>query len=387
MKTTDLAYAAGKKRQSARTGFVHDAEIVPIYDNFCYVYALLSQRKAEMIIEAKALLIRLLAFQAPEGNFPTAMHDFPRCYDRFLGLKIAPLLMRALTGYGQVLGVECKEKTEVGLKKILDSYSEMDLPPLWQFRYQVCLNQSPLPIEVPSSDIWEYWVSSQFLNTPTCDFYHQGLGYAPLLSAAQDHLEPVPHLVEWACASAAGVFSPRLLKDNPAQVQLAALEKVELTTSHTDSSLLSTDPFKLYWKGGLLHSLILIADQPKITADTVTVELTTLPEFAREDLYEVAFFCDASPETKIEIGGHRGTIFTLGESVEILTPSFKCTLKFELISGTGDFCGHIVRSNRPGQIGCVGPLQHESFDWKIGLRTLRRSPDCRIQITYSYASE
>jgi len=387
MKTTDLAYMAGKKRQSPRTGLVHGSDLfsdtVALYDNFCFAYALLSQRKAAEIIEAKTLLLRLLAFQAPIGNFPVSLHDFPHCYDLYQGLKIAPLLLRTLDGYGQVLGAECKEKIESSLTSILGFYENKGLPELWQFRYQVCLGNKPQIIRPSLVNIWEYWVSLQFLQTPTCDFYHQGLGIAPILSTLQNCFEPLPHLSEWACAAAAGTFSSRLLNDHPAQIQLAALEKVELTSTQTDFQLLITDPFKLYWNGDSLHSLCFVADKMEVTNESILVELPQTVEFGREDLFEVAFFCDASPETQIAIGGHRGTVFELGDAVEISTPSFQCTLRFELISGTGDFCGHIVRSNRPGQIACVGPLQHETFDWKIGLRTLRRSPNCTIRISFS----
>ena len=52
-------------------------------------------------------------------------------------------------------------------------------------------------------------------------------------------------------------------------------------------------------------------------------------------------------------------------------------LRFSLVEGEGDFCGHIYRSNRPNQRLTAN---HESFDWKIGLRTLRRSEKCILSI-------
>jgi hypothetical protein len=101
----------------------------------------------------------------------------------------------------------------------------------------------------------------------------------------------------------------------------------------------------------------------------------------------VSFFCDASPDVKIEIAGDRGTSFTLGEVVRISTLTFACNLTFELLSGEGDFCGRIFRSNRPSQIACTGPLQYEVFDWKIGLRTLRRSANCQIRVNYTIENQ
>ena len=71
MRTIDLAYSAGKNRQSPRTGLVHGeglfADTISIYDNFCYAYALLCQKRAETVIEAKSILTRLFSFQTGAG--------------------------------------------------------------------------------------------------------------------------------------------------------------------------------------------------------------------------------------------------------------------------------------------------------------------------------
>ena len=388
MKAVDLAYQSGKKRQSPRTGFVHGADLlsdtVPFYDNFCFAYALLAQRKAAEILEAKGLLIRLLAFQAEDGNFPISLHDFPKCYDSFMALRIAPLLLRALKGYSSVIGVECKEKMELALKRILSHYKGKSLPPLWKFRYQVCLGHTPEPIVVTPAELWEYWVSQQFLETPICTLYHQGLLLAPALFMAQNHFEPSPHLIEWMCAVTLGEFSPRLQKDHPTQVQLAALEKLEVAPSSNQPFLLSA-PFRLFWRDQSLHSLILVADKFEVSPSSITIELPEVFEFPRDDLFEVQFFCDASPDVQIAIASGQGTSFAMNEPIQVRTASFVCTLNFEILRGEGDFCGRIFRSNRPGQVACTGPLQYEAFDWKIGLRTLRRSADCAIAVTYSIA--
>lgn len=401
IRSIDLAYMAGKKRQSPRTGLVHGSDlfsdVIPLYDNFCFIYALLSQRKAETVLEAKALLLRLLAFQGGEGNFPIHLHDFPTCYDGYMGLRIAPLLLRSLKGYGTVLGSECREFVEAALQKIFFFYEEKKLPPLWAFRYQVCLGNTTESVDPNCSDLtpdlWEYWVSLQFLRSPSCAHYYPVLGLIPELVDKQDHFEPVPHLIEWACAAAAadgGVAYPaRLLRDHPNQIRLAALDKVELTKQLPDSFLLAK-PFKLYWIDQNLHTLDLVADPDCISAavdpqdPAIFITLPQSAEFGRDDLVELAFFCDASPLTQIRIADRQGTVFKLGDPVRIATPSFQCTLCFELIKGVGDFCGHITRSNRPNQIGCVGSLQYEAFDWKIALRTLRRSDDCVIRVRYSF---
>lgn len=364
----NLAFTAGKKRQSPRTGFVHLEDTIPLYENFCFAYALLAQKKAETILEAKELLLRLLPFQSQEGNFPIYLHDYPRCYDLCSGLKIAPLLIRSLKGYGHLLGAEFREKADLALKKILAFYETRELSPLWQFRYQVCRGEKPPLLDTSNfsaADWWHYWVSLQFLETPTCDFFNPTLGLTHYL-APQNGLEPAPHLIESIFAT-----HPRLTKDNPSHLQLAALEKVELIPKDTAEKVLFKDPYRLYWQGVNLHSLVLEAPGAK---DGV-IPLPATFEFGRDDLIEAAFFCDSSPETQILIDGRRGTVFTLDQPVTIITPSLTITIQFKILKGEGEFCGHIFRGNRAGQIASHN---FETFDWKIALRTLRRSSDCVI---------
>src|SRR3990167_7288503 len=96
LRPIDLAVTAGRKRQSPRTGFVHmhpdeaASDTIPIYENFCFVLALFRQKTAESVSEAKQLLERLLCFQTSNGNFPLYIHDYPRCWDLLLPLKLGP---------------------------------------------------------------------------------------------------------------------------------------------------------------------------------------------------------------------------------------------------------------------------------------------------------
>jgi len=345
-----LAYAAAKKRQSPETGFVHLGDRVSLYENFCFVYALLAQKKVETVQEAKNLVTRLIAFQSPEGNFPVNLHDFPRCYDLYQGLKIAPLLLRM-----HHLGAECTELVQSCLQRLLTFYQNRDLPSMWKFRYQVCQGLKPTPPE--PTNIWEHWISLQFLQTPTNEY--SGLCLPIDQPIAQNQFEPAPGLIDWVSAPE---YSERLRKDHPTQIQLAAIDKVETKLEH--SPILLQEPFQLYWQDESLHSLV---------GPGLNIQLPTEIAFNRDDLFEVAFYCDA--KCQVLIDGQKGTVFKLGEPVQIITPSLKVTLRFE---GEGDFCGHIFRSNRPNQID-----ETDSYDWKIGLRTLRRSPNCMITVNYT----
>jgi hypothetical protein len=391
LRTSELAFLAGKKRQSPRTGFVHlfhgndlAADTIPIYENICYALALLSQKKTEPVLEAKNLLSRLFPFQPQEGNFPIYLHDFPRCYDIFLGLKIAPLLLK-ICFFKSVLGKDFIEKVEAALHKIFSFYQDKDLLPLWEFRLAVCRavfldtpfrGQRLDTVQFSAADWWEYWISLQFIETPVCDFYHPGLQMAMGFDLKQDRFEPAPRLIDWISAEE---FHPRLLQDRPTQIQLIALDKVEILSN--DRSEIYFEDGNVFWLDGGLHSLV---------ADNISLGVAELPaslEMGRDDLFEAAYYCDASLDIEIFIDGRKGTVFTLGQTITVRSARRNFSLVFELLRGEGDFCGHVFRSNRPGQIGTTGTFQHEAFDWKIGLRTLRRSSDCAIRVQLLEAAE
>ena len=384
LRSSDLAFLAGKKRQSPRTGFVHlyygnetAADTIPIYENFCYVLALLFQKKGETVLEAKKLLARLLPFQIEEGNFPIYLHDFPQCYDIYLGLKIGPILLK-IRNFKAVLGEEIFEKIDRALRKLFSFYENKTLAPLWEFRRDVCRYvfdpSYPKPLardfdfeKFSASDWWEYWISLQFLETPVCRFYHSGLQMAQGFPLLQDRFEPAPRLIDWILCKED--YQPRLLQDRAVQLQLVALDKV---MSEENESSIYFEKGNVFWKEQMLHSLV----SENIT-DGVAVLPTTF-EMGRDDLFELAYYCDASASIEILINGKKGTVFSLSDVITIQSATRRFSLKFELINGEGEFCGHIFRSNRPSQIATTNELQYEAFDWKIALRTLRRSSVCSI---------
>ena len=371
--------------------------MIPIYENGCFVLALFAQKKVEEILEAKDLLLRLLAFQTEEGNFPIYLHDFPRCYDAHLGLKMAPLLLRLLREFELVLGAELKKRIETSLQKILAHAlarrAERPFAPLWEFRYRVCAGAVAAKdldtSKFSPADWWEYWVSLQFLETPICRLFHPDLQayIGPTYGDAQDQGELAPVLLEWM---APHLTAPRLLKDHPLQIALSALQALEFSSPElTDWQLIHSPEFaltaaktseasstfehtlRLLWGA---HSLVLPATQATMTSSGWETVIE-LPAVVPEDPFEVALYCDSSLELLID--GQKGTVFSLGQEVSL--GSFAWT--FTLIQGAGDFCGHILRSNRPCQLANTGPRQFESYDWKIGLRTLRRSSDAVIKLT------
>lgn len=106
--------------------------------------------------------------------------------------------------------------------------------------------------------------------------------------------------------------------------------------------------------------------------------LMTLGEEAEndhpKDRVEVAFFCSRA-QTKVSIDDKRSTVFRLGEKVKIHGGKH-AVLEFALQEGEGDFTGHLSVGNRPSQTVSNG----EAYDWKIVLRSVRRTSPCVIKV-------
>jgi len=407
VRATDLAIAAGRRRQSPRTGFVHvfhgDAaasDTIPIFENACFALALFSEKKAETVLEGRDLILRLLEFQTAEGNFPTYLHDFPRAYDGLMGLKVAPVLLRLLRDYGSVLGVDAKQKIETALAKILAFSETRRLPPIWEHRYRVLRSEVPAPLDTSRfspADWWDYVVARQFLETPCCLAVHPELGVfvGGTSGEEQEGLEPAPQCIEYLATES---FTPRLLKDHVRQLQLALIKEVETgvcgeiegwhSVHTTDSSLMAAHTadasmehaFRFLWAGTTVHSLVVPTGSWVYRDNTLFLDLAPPAEVSRNDLFEVALYTDASPETTLLVNGVRATVFSLGQEVSIVTPQRTVSVKIELVHGDGVFCGHLFRGNRPCQTSLSGPFAHAAFDWKIALRTLRRQGACQLRV-------
>lgn len=384
MRAIDLAVSAGKKRQSPRTGFVHYflqdesvSDTIPVFENFCFALALFREKTAESVHEGKAIIERLLAFQAPDGNFPVYLHDFPKCWDFHLGLKIAPVLIHVLREFGSVLNTAYKEMLESALKKMIQPPKN----PAWESRYRACLGERPSEL----SQDWFEWIVSDQLFEKGCSYpipYHRELKvFLGAVSPQQKgEIEPLP--IEYILAEKEG-FDKRLLQDHPHQIYGGLLYPFS-SSVETSGPFCWQDAFsRLLWKGETVHSLLLPGSVKK--GECFVFTLASGVEIGRDDLFEVVSYCDVSPETGLFINGQKGMVFYLGDRVSIRTPLLQVDLRFEILEGEGEFCGQISRSNRPGQIACKGAHAYEAYDWQIGLRTLRRKGPCSIGCYVSLA--
>ena len=389
IKALDLALRAARKRCSPRSGFVHlfygdegASDTIPLFENFCFIFVLFRQKTAEAVLEGRGLLERLLSFQAPNGNFPVYLHEYPSTWDQLLFLKIAPVLIQILRCFGPVVPQDSKEKIEKALSRGLAFTKTLSLSPLWQHRYSALLGKPTSSMACLTAEEWfETLVSEQLLNPSPLQRdlpFHRGLQVFIGEAMVQERggIQPLP--IEWICAQGDG-YSERLLKDHPNQIRSALLFPIELESKEEPSFIFAPQKnggFYFLWGRDRLHSLSCFSGE---VIERGEGRLKVLFDFngPLEDLSEVSFFVNISPEIEMLIEGQKGTVFRLGQTVAIQSGTLRINAKFTLIEGNGDFCGQISRANRPTHIASK---MYEVFDWKISLRTLRRASPCKIEL-------
>ena len=134
----ELAVTSGRKKQSSQTGFIHfcyhaqapeERDAIPILENFMFALALLRTRTSENVLEARALLDKLLHFQPRQGdtllgNFPIYIHDYPNCKDRYVAVHLLPVIYWILKSFQLVLGSELRQKLETSAQALLTEVLE-----------------------------------------------------------------------------------------------------------------------------------------------------------------------------------------------------------------------------------------------------------------------
>jgi len=109
-----------------------------------------------------------------------------------------------------------------------------------------------------------------------------------------------------------------------------------------------------------------------------------LPEDDREKSYELNFFITRTSNLTFNVAEGKSTTFHLNEKIQFVTPTHSCTVKINLLSGSGRFIGHIMRGNRPSESGAKGSKRYEAWDWNLILRTLERDIACRLAVEIEF---
>jgi hypothetical protein len=130
-KINDLALQSGRALQSPETGLIHyfyqklegPYQAVPIYENFLFALALCKVKSVESVQEAKVLLDKLLSYQQ-KGLFPVYLHDFPNCYDKYIGAELLPPLYWLYHYFHLPLGKEMAEKLLSAINRLAEASLE-----------------------------------------------------------------------------------------------------------------------------------------------------------------------------------------------------------------------------------------------------------------------
>jgi hypothetical protein len=153
-------------------------------------------------------------------------------------------------------------------------------------------------------------------------------------------------------------------------------------------------PFRWIW--GDLHRLhSLVCQGGNIEKVIYREEETTLIllfdlrdhlfEEESQPKHEIEFFVDFHPDIHFHLNGYSANTFELGQTIQILFGKYELSCVFNLIQGTGDFLGHIMRGNRPSQVKQKAENRFQAYDWTFFLRTIRRQSHCKFQVKLTFS--
>jgi hypothetical protein len=407
-KLTELHLTAAASVKSAQTGFLHLCyeapgcrETIPLLENFCHVLALFRSRLADSILEGKALLIKLLAFEV-DGNFPIYVHEYPQCKQRTLGLDVAPLLVTLTRDYRACLKEELPRLEDL-IKRILSKARGAHAERLLSKAYEARLNallmpENPLALEPKTAEEWvQGLISSQLLIEPhRRDFFCKALQHWSaslclyLGEQRQRKGEPEVTLLDLWMGQHFRRYSQRALEAQGIHLRASLVDAMEATHADPSSAVyFLLPPQVLYWGDqDKVHSLSLEMgkDQEGRIERRFQEKRRWEWEISLEhkDLEQDSLVCsvyvdlDAFGCARVE--GKRATLFQLGEDVEWGPFSLKVVLE----EGKGRFVGHFLRGNRAAQKE-KSPL-HAVYDGQIALRAIRREGPCKLRITLESCS-
>lgn len=418
-KPVEMNLAAGKKRKSAQTGFVHycyaslpgeKQDTIPLYENFCYALALLRSRLSDHVLEAKSLLEKLTSFEVG-GNFPIYLHEYPECKDRCLSLHILPVLFWALRDFGVVLGDALCTQLEGVIERILFHaervHTERPLAATAWAKWTAYTHPGQINEQVftTAADWAHYLIALQIAHAKDADIsnhlaaigsrWHAQL-HAFLGPNLQERTEPEVTLLDLFFGHAQRSYAARALIDHPIHLQAALVYPIPSVPSVKTGSFnhfLSDDPRQgyvaLWGDEKMTHSLC--CDHRKSSMKALLAETSAGIFFTLADGWEpseepempLSLFCNLADEHALFLNGQKATTFQLGDQIEICMEARKIGISFSCIEGDGVFFGHLLRANRPTQQSCVGPHRFDAHDWQLAIRTVRRSAHCVLAVRIS----
>ena len=108
------------------TGFLHRNGVVPVFDNWLHVLALVASKQVENSVQAQQLAEKLLAYRNAVGNVPPFLHDYPHCPDRYAGVELLPIFYRLVSDHRQALGQGITAEVEAAAAQLVAYGLESD---------------------------------------------------------------------------------------------------------------------------------------------------------------------------------------------------------------------------------------------------------------------
>jgi hypothetical protein len=407
-------------------------------ENLNFNLGLFLTKNADNIKEAKEGLYRLLHyFVKTSGQFPLYLTDFPRCQDRLSAAKALQAFLKIYENFSEVLGASLKDQL---IRTMDSSYSatlKMYLSENLRGR-SLLLSLFVMYEFERLFNIQDGYGTKGFLKhrftfdefSKTRDSIAEVYGMVTNLphSLLKDLKPDLYHFYKQACHEKLGYMGPivdegfssgflipslfeALTTDLPSDCmdvflyypiawETPTIEKAMFHSkkskdyaysffdqAYTDTRIAKSRacPFYLAWKEKeSLNSLSLKAPRSNITVKeeiehSLFVELDMDEPFVggkRQKGEEITIYITKLPGLDLHFSGVKASCFHLGETLHIVSDKLKVNLTFSVLSGEGTWMGHIALGDR-SQPGGLRKVECAP-DWKIFLRTIRRSPKVKI---------
>lgn len=374
----------GRQLQKKQTGFVHFCkesddlvthDTIPVLENALFALSLFRSRLADNVLEGKALIEKLLPFEI-EGNFPVYLHDYPRCFDPYLGLRLYPILFWLTVDFGHVIG-DLKEELVSAMERIIEAAKKQDLPE-WAVQrvraiegktVEVGANLDEALITLQIAEKQGYSIDSQLQEAASYWHPELQLYIGPASQRHQMGEMPEVTLYDLYMCSWQKEFPKRVARPHPIHLKGALIRPlaVELPSASKPVPFVHFNPEDEIplWIAWGCHTFILSNKHLDITGSSEELILTP----TGEDEMVVNFYLDHHQDHDLSIDGTKASVFRKGQELKI--ESIGTTLCLTFDSDDGVYAGHLMRGNRPCQHACRGDNLYRSYDWRIAIRAVQ----------------
>ncbi len=330
-----LAGMSGDRFYHSESHFLHHNERVPLYQNFCYVLALLRTKQGLSMEKGFDLLERLLAFQA-EG-FPIYLDQYPKCYSKAHQRQILLVIHWIQKLFRSVMKPELALKLKGAYQKLQD-----------------------LGFELPALE------KREFSN------------FRVVGERRRRGPDPKGTFADICLGYAQGTLARWVREDPWLLIEAALIFPGEFPRMETSDYFVDLSGYEMSWGDSEQnHSLLL----PGFDEKLIFTYPEDLPE-GKDDRMEASLYLNYHPDNEIFVNGKKATTFQMGDELEIRSGKKLITLTFS--TGTGVFFGHISRHSRPTQER--RKEMFEAHDWRIGIRTIDRAEKCYLKAGLSVAT-